>query len=228
MLHQVPPGCDAHPEARAPVLPTTRSDASNTAYSAPYTAVRYRLPYKHHGPSSPDVPPHPLLILTHNDGWQPQAHIAPPPMRCLAQTSRASQGRRNTVGAHPPPPLPQPSLPHLFAPRPPPSALAPLLALCPSVKGKKDTYLFPAELPSFARPPPPESPPPRSLSPSLLSFFPPSTAPSHCHPKNRALLYCPSPFLFQLTNSPTARSSSHPHHDGPQEKAGGGGAGLTP
>lgn len=107
MLHQVPPECDAHPEARAPVLPTTRSEASNTAYSAPYsapyTAARYRLPYRHDGPSPSTFLLTLFLILTHNDGWQPQAHIPPPPMRCLAQTSRASQGRRNTVGAHPSP-----------------------------------------------------------------------------------------------------------------------------
>lgn len=119
---------------------------------------------------------------------------------------------------------------------PPPPSCCPLPSPPFSLRArrsreKKDTYLFPAELPSspalLAHHPP--NPPPRSLSPSLLSFFPPSLHRSIPLPSKKPCpLHCPSPFLFQLTNSPTPVPSSHPHHDGPQEKAGGGGAGLAP
>lgn len=167
MLHQVPPGCDAHPEARAPVLPTTRSEASNTAYSAPHTAVRYRLPDRHDGPSPSTFLLTLFLILKHNDGWQPQAHIPPPPMRCLAQTSRASQGRRNTVGAHPSPspaavsPSPLCAAPAHHHPLAAPSPRPPSRSVPVGQGKKKIRTFFPlsSQLPSFARPPPPESPP---------------------------------------------------------------------
>ncbi|KAK1836573.1 hypothetical protein QBC39DRAFT_88252 [Podospora conica] len=199
-------GWDAHQRLELPVLPTTRSDGSNTAYSAPYITVRYRLPYGRR--LAPGSSSHPLLILTHNDGWQPQAPVPPPPMRCLAQTSRASQPAKLGATQLELTPLPLSRrrlshLPHLSAARPPsccPLPSPPLLS-APSVKEKR--YVpSPAELPSFAafaRPPPPEFLPPSQPFPFPPLLFPPSLHRSiHCHPKNSALLCCPSPTFCQL------------------------------
>lgn len=137
-----------------------------------------------------------FLILTHNDGWQPQAHIPPPPMRCLAQTSRASQGRRNTVGAHPSPspaavsPSPLCAAPAHHHPLAAPSPRPPSRSVPVGQGKKKIRTFFPlsSPAPQLCSPTTPRIPPLVAFPlPSSPFSLPPSTAPSHCHPKNRAL-----------------------------------------
>lgn len=102
----------------------------------------------------------------------------------------------------------------------------------PVGQGKKDTYLFfplSSPAPQLCSPTTPRIPPPRSLSPSLLSFFALSLHRSIPLPSKKPCpLVLPIALLVPIDKLANRRFPSHRHHDRPQEKAGGGGAGLTP